>query len=244
MGTIYILKNKLDGKCYIGQTIQKVYNRLRDHRKAKSYIGNALRMYGEENFERIIIENVPDDELDELEKKKIIEYNSLVPNGYNLDSGGNLNKHHHEETKKKMSKHMIENNPMKDLEIRKKVGEANKGRIPWNKGLEGAYSEEHIKKLSDARIGKSTSRKGTKLSEEWCKNLSEAHKGQKAWNEGLSMSEETKNRISASKLGKKISYPKSRKPRIGTVFDEEARKHMSESHKGQIPWNKGKKKAS
>ena len=44
------------------------------------------------------------DELDELETKYIEEYNSLVPNGYNLDTGGKKGYKVTNETKNKQSK--------------------------------------------------------------------------------------------------------------------------------------------
>ena len=40
------------------------------------------------------------------------------------------------------------------LASRKKMSEAMKGRIPWNKGKTGIYSEEYRKKISLANIGK------------------------------------------------------------------------------------------
>lgn len=47
---------------------------------------------------------------------------------------------------------------------------ASKGRPAWNKGKKGVYSEETLRKLSEAR-------KGIKLSEEHRKKLSEVHTG-------------------------------------------------------------------
>ena len=39
-------------------------------------------------------------------------------------------------------------------------GEGCIGRIPWNKGLKGCYSEDYLKKLSDSHKGKTSGKKG------------------------------------------------------------------------------------
>jgi len=59
-----------------------------------------------------------------------------------------------EETKKLMSKSKLgkKRTPHTE-ETKKKIGMKNKGNSPWNKGKVGIYSEEYIKKLSDAKIG-------------------------------------------------------------------------------------------
>ena len=44
-----------------------------------------------------------------------------------------------------------ENNPTKSKEIRDKISNSNKNRIPWNKGKKGIYSEETINKIKEAR---------------------------------------------------------------------------------------------
>ena len=65
-------------------------------------------------------------------------------------------------------------------ETKKKISEANKGRITWNKGL--TLSEETRKKMSEAKKGKI-------VSEETRKKMSEAHKG-------LTLSAETRRKLS------------------------------------------------
>lgn len=102
---IYKITNNINGKVYIGQTINSIKERIRGHLKEPSgYFPKALRKYGIENF---TIEAIDDsaktiDELNFLERKYIKELNTLRPNGYNLQIGG-LNKIVHEETKRKLS---------------------------------------------------------------------------------------------------------------------------------------------
>ena len=90
--TIYMHKNKINNKVYIGQTCQTVQQRWRS--KGQGYqtctkFKNAIDKYGWDNFEHIIIEEViTPEEADEKEKYWINYYNS-VENGYNLSYGGN-----------------------------------------------------------------------------------------------------------------------------------------------------------
>ena len=101
---IYGFQNKINGKWYIGQTIQNPVNRKRQHINSsfdetdKDY--NALfhqkiREYGIDNFSFEILETISDISLlDEKEKYWIAHYKSFVRdgNGYNLTRGGQQRK--------------------------------------------------------------------------------------------------------------------------------------------------------
>ena len=76
-------------------------------------------------------------------------------------------------------------------ENRKKKSEQMKGKIPWNKGKHGIYSEETLEKLRNAA-------KNQICSDETRKKMSITHKGRKH-------SEETKEKIRQANLGKKMS---------------------------------------
>lgn len=105
VGTIYIATNLINGKQYVGQTIQKLKERIQGHKGIKKYsiFYKAIKKYGIENF-KIISFSCPEEELDWRETFLIKELNTLPPNGYNLETGGHKNKHHHELTKQKMKK--------------------------------------------------------------------------------------------------------------------------------------------
>ena len=70
-------------------------------------------------------------------------------------------------------KDMIEIQKLKKLseETKIKISERTKGRIPWNKGKNGIYTEETIRKMSD-------NSKGKKMSEEAKKKISIKNKGE------------------------------------------------------------------
>jgi len=86
---IYKITNLINGKIYIGESKQPE-RRFKEHcnrgSKDNSLIDIAIKMHGKENFKMEIIgwfEN-----WQEKEKYYIKEYNSLVPNGYNIHEGG------------------------------------------------------------------------------------------------------------------------------------------------------------
>ena len=93
MGLIYMYKNKINGKIYIGQTTCSLKKRLYDHLHQDGYIDRALRKYGIENFEITVLEdNINDTNmLNEREIYYIEKYKSYE-NGYNLTVGGNGSK--------------------------------------------------------------------------------------------------------------------------------------------------------
>ena len=111
MGYIYLVKNKINGKIYIGQTLQNDINTRWKYHKTidKRYIGlilyNAYKKYGHENFEYKIVCICFDEDTNKYEKEYIKKYNSLYPKGYNLLEGGE-NKKHNEFTKKILSDKM------------------------------------------------------------------------------------------------------------------------------------------
>lgn len=97
---VYLLRNKINGKCYIGQAV-KLRKRLLhhinnlEHDRYDAPIYRALKKYGLENFELKILRTWHDAlsartkwEMDQAEKLFIQEYNSYAPNGYNQTLGG------------------------------------------------------------------------------------------------------------------------------------------------------------
>lgn len=108
-GYIYLWTNKINGKQYVGQVVaERLDDRELEHiRRNEQIIDKAITKYGEENFERKIIDVAFSNE--ELNKKEIewISKYDTFNNGYNRTTGGDFNpmlgKSHSEETKKKLS---------------------------------------------------------------------------------------------------------------------------------------------
>ena len=108
-GCIYRLTNLVTGKTYIGKTV-RFQRRMREHKsnsekKSKTYLSNSVKKHGWDNFKvEIIIDDVPEEDLDNLEISYIAVENTMVPFGYNLTLGGDgrLGYIASEQTRKKM----------------------------------------------------------------------------------------------------------------------------------------------
>lgn len=98
MGYIYKITNKIDQKIYIGQTTKlRPTDRFSQHRylanhpkqeKSISYLHRAMAAHGVDNFSFEIIEECADNQLNERESYWIQQYDCIIPNGYNITSGG------------------------------------------------------------------------------------------------------------------------------------------------------------
>jgi group I intron endonuclease len=118
-GELYMITNKTNGKKYIGQTVSylssgRKYGTSQRWNKhcsdAKRFVNdskafcNAIRKYGKDNFTVEILLKCNNKYLNEYEIRYIQLFNTLSPNGYNLDSGGCSQKVLHDETKLKLGK--------------------------------------------------------------------------------------------------------------------------------------------
>lgn len=116
---IYKITNKINGKIYIGQSID-IYKRWAKEKKGyvNDYLKNAFLRYGLENFTFEIIEECSIEELDEKEIYYISFYKSNEHDfGYNLTRGG-----------KAFKEKVPWNKNKKGLQT------------PWNKGKKGVQT--------------------------------------------------------------------------------------------------------
>jgi group I intron endonuclease len=158
MGIIYLIKNNVNNKLYVGQTIRTLQKRWGEHCNPKDScvaLKNAIQKYSPENFTVSVIIEAHDDLLDELEQNYIIQYNSLYPNGYNIQTGGNKGKKHCNESCERMRQSKLGNkNP-------------NYGK---------PRSDDTKTKISNAKSGEKHHFYGKILSLEHRLNLSKSHK--------------------------------------------------------------------
>lgn len=221
MQGIYMIKNKINNKIYIGKSI-KIENRWYQHRyslnnnlSSNLYLQASWNKYGEENFEFSIIELIENNNL--LNNKEIYwinKFNSTnKENGYNITSGGDGRSCScSDQTKKKISNSLI---GMFSGENHHMYGKH--------------HSDETIRKISQSNMGK-------KLSNEHKLKISKKSKMYKhsditkekirLGNTGKIISDKTREKISKANKGKKIS--------------NETKEKISNSLKGREAWNKGK----
>lgn len=231
MRFIYLAKNLVNGKCYVGQTKDfqdRVKGHIREADTGNGYAFHAaIRKHGKENFTFEIIEECEDNLANERERIWIERFDSFT-RGYNLTTGGECFKFS-EETIQKIrdansnlsdeqryirgsafrGKHLSE-------EHKQKLREANKGKIP-------PCYEETRRKRSESMKGKNTGPK----SEEHRRKLSEARR---KWR----LTEEQKEAINANR--KPVSEETRQKlseAGKGRVVSEETRRKKSESMKGK-----------
>lgn len=90
MTGIYKFTNKINGKSYIGQSVD-IKRRHKEHRTRKdenSLFHEAISEYGFDNFDFSVIEICDIKDLNSKEIYYINKYNTLFPNGYNASEGG------------------------------------------------------------------------------------------------------------------------------------------------------------
>jgi group I intron endonuclease len=151
----------VNGKVYIGQT-SNPKKRWTEHCSSKdgTVFHRAIRKYGRDKFElRILFESENSGEVKLKEIEFIVEFNTMIPNGYNMTVGG-------------------EDSPMKNPEIAAKQANSRRGRsrpdvTERNKRNNPAKTLEARKKMSAAKIGK----KCKPFSKQHCERLSESQKG-------------------------------------------------------------------
>jgi group I intron endonuclease len=126
--------------------------------KRKSLIQKAFAAHGIKSFSFVVIEECNRELLNEREVFWIAHFDCMVPNGYNLTSGGGQGKFISEETRHKTSE-ALKGKPLSD-ETRRKMSEARKGM---------KLSDETRQKMSETKKN---------LPEETRQKLSEAGRAQ------------------------------------------------------------------
>lgn len=218
---IYKLTHIDTGKNYIGQS-KKLNVRLNAHKNcefkdvtkgSQSVIRRAIHKYGFNSFNyKVLIYCNPGEFMDLMETKLIKQYNSFVPNGYNISSGGNsvsiseegklriskanTGRIFTQEQKEKLS------NSLKEFNV--KFGRSDEWRKNLSIGNKGKKkSDTHREKLSKYRIefiklnpNSVKNMLGKKHSEKTKKLMSEKHLGFKHTKESIDkMKQKAKNRI-------------------------------------------------
>ena len=225
---VYKATNKVNGKVYVGQTIQSWSNRKAEHKNrhpdSRNHFHRSIRKYGWDSFEWKVIDTA--NSIDELNEKEVfwISVFDSFNNGYNGTYGGQ-NAHHSEETRKKISesrkgKKLSKNHPFKASMKGKKHTEETKRKISLAK-LGKPRTEETRRKISISHTGKV-------LSEEHRRNIGISKTGEKNYwyGKGYLLSgennsfygrrhtEETKRKIGNANRGRK--HPNRKRVKVNT----------------------------
>lgn len=168
---IYIIRNKINDKVYVGQTWTTTKKRWKYGYHRQPHMWNAIKLYGRENFYyEELLSCWTQEDANYFEKYFIQHYKANDREfGYNLHDGGS-NGRLSEETKLKISKAKKGKPGRKQSqEIRNKI----------SKGLMGRpVSTSTRKKIGDANSGTNSPNFGTHLSEDRRKQISEAVSGE------------------------------------------------------------------
>ena len=171
MGCIYVVRNRSNGKYYVGKTIGTMKKRRLAHEASakinhpKMAFHRALKKYGTESFSWCIIDEEDDEEmLYYLERYAIVFLDSRVPEGYNMTQRGDGTSGFVRSVQDRQRKSEATKRQWQSEKHRKKMSEKRK---QWWKDPENA---EKIKKIRDASSKAARSRvprmKGKRHSEE------------------------------------------------------------------------------
>lgn len=170
--TVYVHINKANGKRYYGQTKRKVQDRWQageGYKKHQPVFYNAILKYGWDGFEHIIIaDNLTINEANKLETELIAKHHTLShEHGYNiLYGGGNRTLPESVRQKIKEAHTGMVSGPCSE-ERKRKIGDANRGRV---------FSAEARQRMSRGQKGKKYSedtkkQKSEQLKREWALGL-------------------------------------------------------------------------
>jgi group I intron endonuclease len=187
-GYVYLIRNTVNGKVYVGQTVTDVATRWQKHlvhrheggRKYPLYL--AIRKHGPDVFSVTTLATAQDQtELDLKERILIRAYRAMSSCGYNCRAGGYSGGHLSEETKAKIGAANIGRS--RTPETRERIGAASRGReqSEATRAKRSAKAigrkmpprtAEHIEKIRRAKLG-------TKQSPETIERRAAAHRGRK-----------------------------------------------------------------
>lgn len=121
MTCIYYIRNKKNGRMYIGQTVQTLENRIKQHLRGDTEIDKDMRYFGIDAFDYGVIEHCKSEDLDNKEIYYISKYDTYL-NGYNNRLGGRrTGKNKYDELIADVRKDYVNGMSIIDLNIKYKI---------------------------------------------------------------------------------------------------------------------------
>lgn len=224
--SIYSIRNKTNGKRYIGLSCQ-VTIRINQHRRSNRTIGVIIRKYGWSNFSiRVLNSNLTLRQAKITEQKYIAKYNCMEPNGYNGTNGGQ-GRILSDITRLKISK---------ALTGRKRKPFSNKARTNMSKASkESRNRPEVIAKFKQTNSQPKVKARRSKAAKE-CQNRPEVRAEKIKRLTGRKLSTEHRANIGKAQIGKKHSsesIEKTRQAHLGSKRSKETCRKISEALKGK-----------
>jgi len=240
MGCVYLARNLLNGKGYVGKTKVSMRRRMISHLEmaldgSKFLFHRALRKYELDVFEwKVLMRSDDPDDLNESEIAAIRALKTKYPDGYNMTDGGEGGDTFGVKSEEDMDRLKEKMRQARTPEIRKRVADfhrgrkrtlktrlaisqATTGRTAWNKG-----------KPDPSRQGKSPvcSFEGRKHTEESKQKMREARLGKLH-------SEETKRKISETKRKQALPSPMKGRKHTKEAIEKNRQAHLKVKHSSE-----------
>lgn len=221
--TVYKISNKINKKFYIGA--HSTDNLEDDYFGSGVILKRAINKYGIENFEKQILFDYNNRE-DMFNMEKMLVDSILINqlDCYNANIGGKGGS--------------AKGSTISD-EAKKNISKGLKGKISHRKGKTDIYSEETLKKMSKAQIGRKHSDK-TRTKMRKSMKGSMAEKSRVAQAKRMKDPDHPAHAAAQTPEAKAKRAPKLSKALKGKPKTKEHKKNISRGKKGTIPWNKGK----
>ncbi len=155
MNEVYLITNRVNGKRYVGITCRGYQERFKEHihealNGSTTILHNAIRKYGVDNFDLMLLESdVPDELIGKREQHYIALYNTFYSSGigYNMtEGGGGMSGYKHTEDAKNKISESLQGHQFPQSR-NKKIQKAMTDR---------EYKPEWRAALSQARLGRFT----------------------------------------------------------------------------------------
>jgi group I intron endonuclease len=158
MGYIYLIRNRVNGKSYVGRTLKTIVQRFTQHKQdagkgSECALHRSMRKHGFDSFTVEVVCQAEDFRLNDLEKHYIKLFNTRADTGYgyNMTDGGDGAHYQTEDTRARIS--AVQKGKKLSAEHRANISATLKGRKGIARpGVKGSKrSPESLVRMSAAQ---------------------------------------------------------------------------------------------